>query len=168
MDIKELFNYNWFCRRKFLKSMAEIPWETVTENCGASFGSIRDIFVHSLQVENSMIRRLAYKSEEAIYEMWVPSFNSKFASMKDIQDYADKVETETNNYLSSLSEKKLASIFEFVDKGWDNKKHRFKVEDILIDLVVEEIHHRGELLCIFWQHDIEPPWESYTSYKGEA
>jgi uncharacterized damage-inducible protein DinB len=147
--------------------MAEIPWETVTENCGASFDSIRDIFVHSLQVEHSMIRRLAYKSEEAIYEMWGTPF-SKFANIKDIQDYADKVETETNDYLSSLSDKRLASIFEFVDKGWDNKKHRFRVEDILIDLVEEEIHHRGELLCIFWQHDIEPPFTSYTDYKGEA
>ena len=73
--------------------MAEIPWEVVTENCGASYDSVRDIFVHSLNVELNMIRRLSYKSDEAIYEMWgIPS--SKFAIMKDVRDYADMVETK--------------------------------------------------------------------------
>ena len=162
LDIKDLFNYNWYCRRKFLKSMAEIPWETVTENCGASFDSIRDIYVHSLQAEHAWIRRLTAKSTEGIYE--TPF--SKFVSIKDIQDYADKVETETNGYLSSLSDKRLESIFEF--EGWDKKTHRYKVEDVLMHIIEEEIHHRGELLCIFWQHDVQPPYTSYTAFKGEA
>jgi uncharacterized damage-inducible protein DinB len=162
LDIKDLFKYNWFCRRKFLKSMAEIPWETVTENCGASFDSIRNIFIHSLQAEQFSIRLLSRKS---IKEIWETPF-SKFASIKDIQEYADKIETETNEYLTNLSEQKLNSIFEF--EGWDKKTHRHKVEDMLMHTIEEEIHHRGELLCIFWQYDIEPPWASYTSYKGEA
>jgi len=162
LDIWDLFRYNWHCRRKFLESMAGIPWETVTENCGASFDSIRDIFVHSLQAEHFWIRRLARKSTEGIFET---SF-SKFVSIKDIQDYADKVETETNYYLNTLTDKKLESIFEF--QGRDGKTQRHKVEDILMHLVEEEIHHRGELLCIFWQHDIQPPYTSYTAYKAEA
>jgi len=162
LDIRDLFRYNWHCRKKFLESIAGIPWETVTENCGASFDSIRDIFVHSLQAEHFWIRRLARKSTEGIFET---SF-SKFVSIKDIQDYADKVETETNYYLNTLTDKKLESIFEF--QGRDGKTQRHKVEDILMHLVEEEIHHRGELLCIFWQHDIQPPYTSYTAYKAEA
>lgn len=162
LNIKDLFNYNWHCRKKFLKSMAEIPWETVTENCGASFDSIRDIFVHSLQSEQFWIRLLSRKSTSGTFE--TPF--SKFASIKDIQDYADKVEAETNEYLKTLSDKKLESIFEF--EGWDKKTHRHRVEDILIHEVEEEIHHRGELLCIYWQHDIQPPYTSYIAYRGEA
>jgi uncharacterized damage-inducible protein DinB len=162
LDIRDLFRYNWHCHRKFLKSMAEIPWEIVTENCDASFDSIRDIFVHSLQAEHAWIRRLARKSTEGIYE--TPF--SKFVSIKHIQDYADKVETETNDYLNTLTDENLESIFEF--EGRDGKTHRFKVEDVLMHLVEEEIHHRGELLCLFWQHDIAPPYISYTAYKAEA
>jgi len=162
LDIGDLFRYNWHCRRKFLKSMAEIPWETVIESCGGSFDSIRDIFVHSLQAEQFWIRRLAGKSTEGIYE--TPF--SKFTSIKDVHDYADKVEAETNSYLDTLMDEKLKSIFEF--KGRDGKTNRHKVEDILMHLVEEEIHHRGELLCIFWQHDIQPPYASYTAYKTEA
>ncbi len=162
MDIKDLFRYNWHCRRKFLKSMAEIPWETITESCGASFDSIRDIFVHSLQAEHVWIRRLAGKSTEGIYE--TPF--SKFDSIGAVQDYANRVEVETNEYLNTLTDEKVESIFEF--KGRDGKTHRYNVEDMLIHIVEEEIHHRGELLCIFWQHDIPPPYTSYTTYRTES
>ena len=30
-------------------------------------------------------------------------------------------------------------------------------EDILIHLFEEEIHHRGELIALLWQMNIEPP-----------
>ena len=162
MDIKNLFGYNWDSRRKFLKSMAEIPWETVTKNCGASFDSIRDIFVHSLQAEQFWIRRLSGKSTEGIYN--TPF--SKFSNINTIQEYADKVETETNEYLKTLTDEKLQSVFEF--KGWDGKTNRNRIENILMHVIEEEIHHRGELLCIYWQNDIKPPYTSYMAYTSQS
>jgi len=162
LDIKELFGYNWYSRRKFLESMAEIPWGKVVESCGASFDSIRDIFVHSLQAEQFWIRRLGGKSTEGIYD--TPF--TKFADVNSIQEYASKVEAETNEYLETLTDEKLDIVFEF--KGRDGKMNRHKIEDILMHVVEEEIHHRGELLCIYWQHDIQPPYTSYTAYRGQA
>jgi uncharacterized damage-inducible protein DinB len=38
------------------------------------------------------------------------------------------------------------------------------IEDILMHVIEEEIHHRGELLCIYWQNDFNPPYTSYTGY----
>ena len=105
---------------------------------------------------------MAGKTTDGIYE----TAFSNFASVKDIHDYADTVESETNDYLHTLTNEKLENNFEYI--GRDGKVHRFKVEDVLMHLVEEEIHHRGELLCIFWQHDIEPPYTSYTAYKEEA
>jgi uncharacterized damage-inducible protein DinB len=158
MNIKNLFGYNWYCRRKILKSMAEIPWKTVVESCGASFDSIRDIYIHSLQSEHFWIRRLSGKNTEEIFK--TPF--SKFADIKTIKEYADEVEAETNAYLKTLTDEKLQSIFEY--KGWDGKTNRNKIEDILMHVVEEEIHHRGELLCIYWQNDITPPYTGYTGY----
>ena len=142
--------------------MAEIPWETVTKNCGASFDSIRDIFVHSLQAEQFWIRRLSGKSTEGIYN--TPF--SKFSNINTIQEYADKVETETNEYLKTLTDEKLQSVFEF--KGWDGKTNRNRIENILMHVIEEEIHHRGELLCIYWQNDIKPPYTSYMAYTSQS
>ena len=162
MNLKDLFTYNWDCRRKFLKSMADMPWETVTENIGASFDCIRNIFIHSLQAELFWVRLLSKKSPAGIWD--VPF--SKFASVKDMEEYADEVESETNEYLKSLTDAKLKGVLEFT--GWDKKTHRHKVEDVLLHVIEEEIHHRGELLCIYWQHDIQPPNLGYLGYKGEA
>ena len=165
MNIKNLFGYNWYSRRKILKSMAEIRWEKVVEGCGASFDCIRDIFVHSLQAEQFWIRLLSGKNAEGIFD--TPF--SKFVSINTIQEYADEVEAETNEYLKTLTDEKLQSVFEF--KGWDGKTNRNKIEDILMHVIEEEIHHRGELLCIYWQNDIKPPYTSYmgyVDYKGQV
>jgi len=142
--------------------MAALPWEKVTENCGASFDCIRDIFVHSLQAEQFWIRYLSGKSTEGIFD--TPF--TKYANINAIQEYADRVEAETNEYLKTLTDEKLRSVFEF--KGWDGKIKRHRIEDILMHVVEEEIHHRGELLCIYWQSDVRPPYIGYMDYKGQA
>lgn len=162
VDINELFGYNWHMRKEFLKSMSELPWQKLVESCGASFDSIRDIFIHSLQAEHFWIRNLTGKSTEGIFST---SFE-KFTSIEAIKEYADNVEKETKEYLNTLTMEKLNSIFQFV--GWDGKIRRHKVEDILIHVIEEEIHHRGELLCIYWQNDITPPHVGYLEYKSKT
>lgn len=74
--------------------MAEIPWEKVTESCGASFDCIRNIFVHSLQAEHSWISRLRGKIQAR-----TPF--TKFVDFKTLKEYADQVEVQTNEYLES-------------------------------------------------------------------
>lgn len=142
--------------------MAEIPWETVTENSGASFDSIRDIFVHSLQAEHFWIRRLSGKSMEGIYG---EPF-TKYANVDSIRQYADVVEAGTNEYLQKLGDRELQRVFEYRLRD-GSIKHNV-TEDILMHIVEEEIHHRGEILCIYWQHDIQPPYVSYTAHKGQT
>lgn len=162
MNIKDLFAYNWYSRRRLLASMAEIPWKTVTENIGASFDSIRDIFVHSLQAEHFWIRRLNGKSTEGIYG----APYAKYVDINSIREYADIVETETNEYLAKLTDQDLRSVFEY--KVRDGSTKRNETEDILMHIIEEEIHHRGEILCIYWQHEIEAPYISYTQYKVQT
>lgn len=142
--------------------MAEIPWEKVIESCGASFDCIRDIFVHSLQSEQFWIKRLSGKSTEGIFG--TPF--TKFTNVNAIREYADKVEADTNKYLETLTEEKLKSVFEF--KGRDGKINQYMIEDILMHVVEEELHHRGELLCIYWQSDIQPPYTSYMAFRSQA
>jgi uncharacterized damage-inducible protein DinB len=142
--------------------MAEIPWETVTESSGASFDSIRDIFIHSLQAEHFWIRRLKGKSIEGIYG--TPF--TKYADISSIKEYANTVEAETNEYLEKLTNQELQSVFEY--KGRDGNINRNFTEDVLMHIVEEEIHHRGEILCIYWQHDIQPPYITYTAYKTQT
>jgi uncharacterized damage-inducible protein DinB len=91
---------------------------------------------------------------------------TKYTDINSIQEYADKVEAETNEYLEKLTNQKLQSLFEY--KGRDGNINRNETEDILMHVIEEEIHHRGEILCLYWQHDIQPPYISYTTYKGQT
>jgi len=31
----------------------------------------------------------------------------------------------------------------------------------------EQVHHRGELICLMWQIDVEPPYKSFMDYVVE-
>jgi uncharacterized damage-inducible protein DinB len=145
--------------------MSEIPWETVVESSGASFDSIRDIFVHSLQAEHLWIRRVNGKSTEGIYTSQDAAF-SKYTGVNSIREYADKVEAETNEYLENLTGEKLQTLFEY--KGRDGNINKNKIEDILMHIIEEEIHHRGEILCLYWQHNLQAPYTSYTLFKTQT
>jgi len=76
------------------------------------------------------------------------------------------VEDETKKYLGTLTKEKLNSKFEY--KGRDGKLRYYRIEDVLLHVIEEEIHHRGELLCIYWQNDIRPPYTSYMAYKSRT
>jgi uncharacterized damage-inducible protein DinB len=108
---------------------------------------------------------LSGKSIEGIYSPQGTDF-AKYESVNSIREYADKVEAETNECLEKFTDEKLQSLFEY--KGRDGNVYRNKVEDILMHVVEEEIHHRGEILCIYWQHDIQPPYTSYTAYRNQT
>lgn len=162
MLINELFQYNWYARRRFLDNIAELPWAQVIESCGASFDSIRNIFVHSLQAEQSWIRRLSGKSAEGIYDTPFSTFNN----VDVIRAYADAVEAETREYMETVTDGVLESTFEHQRR--DGNRYRYAITDVLLHVIEEEIHHRGELLCLFWQRDVRPPYTSYLYFKGQA
>ena len=37
------------------------------------------------------------------------------------------------------------------------------VKDVLIHVLIEELHHRGEMIAILWQMDIQPPDMAWIS-----
>ena len=39
----------------------------------------------------------------------------------------------------------------------DGIKRNMRVKDVLIHVVAEELHHRGEIIAILWQTNIRPP-----------
>jgi uncharacterized damage-inducible protein DinB len=134
--------------------MEKLPWDKVTEDRGASFGSMRDIFVHVLEAEESWVKRVASGKME--YRPGEEEGKS-FKDINSIKEYMNEVEKESRAYVMKLSPAQL-------DKQMELRKNKFRVEDLLMHVVEEEIHHRGELLCLMWQIDFEPPYKSYISY----
>ena len=60
-----------------------------------------------------------------------------------------------NNYLSSL---KLDDLYKSVSRiNNDGIRRTTIVKDVLIHVITEELHHRGEIIAILWQINIQPP-----------
>jgi uncharacterized damage-inducible protein DinB len=154
MDIRALFEYNWISRRRFLDALAKLPWKEFVEDRGASFNSMRNIFLHSLEAEQGWLRHLA---RGRIGEWPSHDYDRDFNSMEVVEDYMDEVEAESRAYLAKLGPRDLGKRFQLGES-------RINVEDVLMHVVEEEIHHRGELLCLMWQIDREPPYISYIDY----
>ena len=72
-----------------------------------------------------------------------------------------EVETESREYLGGLTRMDL-------DKIYPNVQVPVRVEDVLMHVVEEEIHHRGELLCLMWQNDMEPPLKMWFDWLKET
>jgi len=163
VEIRALFEYNWYCRDKFLDAMAKLPWEKLVENREASFNSIRNIFIHSLEAEQAWLRRLALDK----MEVWQShDYERNFKDIEAMRKYMVEVEAESRTYLEKLEPGDLNKIFSWLGK--DKTTNSFRVEDVLMHVVEEEIHHRGEILCLMWQINATPPYTSYTGYLAET
>jgi uncharacterized damage-inducible protein DinB len=149
VDVKELLNYNRSVRHGYFDACRKLSWEEFTKDRGASFSSIRNIFVHTLGAIDywlDFLLKESLRSEKRFDE---------YKAFDDVRVYMQRVEKRTDDYLRQLSEEGLKRTYPVT--GDDHKTHRFTVEDILIHVFEEEVHHRGELIALFWQMDVDPP-----------
>ena len=45
--------------------------------------------------------------------------------------------------------------------------HNVTMEAILMHMIEEELQHRGEINCMFWQQNIDPPIIEYGEWIGQ-
>jgi len=149
VDVKDLLEYNAGVRRKYFESFLKLSWKDFTKNRGASFNSIRNIFVHTL---GAMDYWLDFLKKEDLHSR--KKFN-EYKTYGEVKSYMGHVEKRMQEYLSSLSSAGLKKMYTVT--GEEHKRARITAEDVLVHLVEEEIHHRGELNALLWQMDIDPP-----------
>jgi len=167
VDVRDLLAYNDEERHAFFKAFAKLSWNEFTKNREASFHSIRNIFIHTL---NATEYWLDIVQEEKPGPPWRKF--EEYETLKEIEEYMQKIENRMNTYLKSLSPENLKKKHKVSRRGSSMEDYRHKVkrhgkvemltaEDILVHIVEEEVHHRGELMALFWQVGVEPPVIGY-------
>ena len=149
VDIKELFEYNEEVRHRYLEYLARMPWEELVMNREASFQSLRNIFLHTLNVIDYWLDVLL--DEQLSVEMRY----DEYGRIGEIYEYMGNVEKRLRTYFESLSSDGLAK--KYVRTNDLNEIVEVTAEDVLIHLFEEEVHHRGELIALIWQIGGEPP-----------
>ena len=157
MNTLILLEYNQFLRHKYLETLSRLSWEDFVKDRGASFPSLRDIYLHILFVVNIYFNYILQGNPN------YPSINyNEYDSIEKIIKYLDQVESKANDYLSKVTPEELTKKIERKQK--DGSTFFAPVEDMLLDFFQEETHHRGELIALLWQMDIAPPHMGFIQY----
>jgi len=149
VDLKELLEYNEEVRHRYFDVLAKLPWNELIQNREASFHSLRNIFIHSL---NGTDYWLDFLLGEQLY---VRRKFDEYSSVEDIKRYMEQVEARMRKYLQSLTPEKLAK--KYGRKNDAGEDVEITTEDVLIHVFEEEVHHRGELIALLWQIGVDPP-----------
>lgn len=143
MNTLSLLDYSQFLRHKYLDALSKLPWEEVVKDRGASFASLRDIYLHMVFVVDAYINYALQGNRN------YPNVNyNEYDSIEKIAKYRDDVEARAKTNLDKMTPDVLA-----------------KSDIVLLDFFQEETHHRGELIALLWQMDIEPPHTGFLQYK---
>ena len=157
MNTLKLLEYNQFLRHRYLEHLSKLSWEDFVKDRGASFPSLRDIYLHILFVVDIYFNYILQGNPN--YPS--PNYN-KYDSIEKITKYLEQVESKSNDYLSKVTPEELAKSIERKQK--DGSTFPVPVEDLLLDLFQEETHHRGELIALLWQMDVAPPHMGFIQY----
>ena len=149
VEVRELLEYDADVRRKYLETLGQLSWKEFTKNREASFHSIRNIFVHTLGAIDYWLDFLQVKNLRPKKKY------DEYKSFEEVRAYMENVEKRLNDYLDSLPKEGLNRTYTVKDDG--GKVMKISAEDVLIHVFEEEVHHRGELIALLWQMDIEPP-----------
>ena len=72
-----------------------------------------------------------------------------------ILDHLTEVEGKTISYFSRVTEGELKKHVQFEISS--AKKFDLTVEECLVQSFTEQLYHLGEIICMLWQDNIEPP-----------
>lgn len=159
MKVIQLMEYSQFLRHRYLDTFRKLPWNEFVKDRGASFDSLRNIFLHSVE----MCDRLVNQTIRGDAELPRIAFDD-YDRMEKVEAYLARVESDAHPYLIKITPEELAR--KVLRKFRDGSTAWMTVEDVLFDLFQEETHHRGEFIAILWQMGIEPPhlwWGKYIN-----
>ncbi len=150
MKVIKLLEYSQFLRQSYLDTFSKLPWDEFIKVRDASFDSLRDIFLHCVEVLDRYVNHRIQGNAE------LPRINfDDYDSIDKVKTYLDRVESDVNRYLSKVTPEELSR--KVARKFKDGTAVQMTVEDMLIDIFQEETHHQGEFIALLWQMDIEPP-----------
>jgi uncharacterized damage-inducible protein DinB len=103
MDARNLFEYGQALRNLYVEQLATLPWEEVVKGRGASFDSLRNVLLHTLDAEDRMINSVI----PGRVKDWVSPSPDEFQDMDSIRKRAKQVESKTKNYVAKMTPAEL-------------------------------------------------------------
>ena len=151
-DFKELFTYNHTIRQNYIDTFKQkLSWEDMIKNRETGWLSLKDTLLHIIWVEDSWINY----SVQGLEDPNRPFPYSNYHSWNAIDNYNLNSTSRIDRYLQSIAPNDLWKPVSRLNI--DGIRRSTKARDVLIHVIAEELHHRGEIIAILWQMNFQPP-----------
>ena len=141
MDIHDYFAATWNARGKLLDACAGLTPEEWTREFPFSWKSIRNLFAHIIEVEDS------WMIENVEQREWKPLSDSErerlYATASSARTRGQEVAGRTRATLASHVPRTLAEVRQGPDA--DGNPASFTVEQILTHVFTHELRHQGQI-----------------------
>lgn len=149
VEVRQLLEYSEMVRHRYFEALARLPWNEFVKNREASFHSLRNIFIHTMGAIDYWLDFLQKENLHSHRKF------DEYRTVQDVRTYMEHVETRMRDYFNSLPTGGLKKKYTVTNDA--NQTVEITAEDVLIHVFEEEVHHRGELIALLWQMNIEPP-----------
>lgn len=158
MDGRSLCAYNMFIRQAYVDAVLALPWEDAAANREASWGSLKNILLHIVEVEDWWFHHVSAGRQDD----WQDWDFERLDSAESVRSRMETIQRKTLAFLDGLDEAGLERLVSVTPP--EGPPVTYRLDDILVHVAVEEVHHRGELIALLWQMDREPPPMTYLRW----
>jgi uncharacterized damage-inducible protein DinB len=166
-DTQRIIAYQSWSRGKFLDLYERLPWKVLTQKRGSTFDSIRNVHLHILYAYSWWLVKVF--GRETLTPLLKELEERKFdevTSARRLRELDRKVDRELLKVGRTLTEARLRRKHE-LDLGGD-RRWIFTEREAIWHTLEEDYLHRGEILCMLWQDDIEPPYTGYMWWEYDT
>jgi len=160
-DLVRWYHYNSYVRKKYLKTLGELPTTKLRARTGASFPTTLQIFVHILDAYRWWF---IFVMEDRLRD-----YRKLRTRVKSITQ-AKRMESETDSLvLNFIGSQRPADLDRRISWHEGKKVRSISLDALLHHMIEEELQHRGEINAVLWQMNIDPPiigWDDWIKSAG--
>ena len=160
IDFRDLFMYFKKERHEIIKALEQLTRNQFTQDVGLSFGSIKNVLVHTVIVEDTWLHYRITKGEASS-----PRLPEDFTTLNEIKQYMIDVDAKTRSFLDSVTDDILQRDLRVARPS--GRSSVDKIINILYHIPIEIIHHYGEIFAVLWKMNIIAPYYSYLDFTRE-
>jgi uncharacterized damage-inducible protein DinB len=148
--VRDLWRYDQRVFDRFERSAERRGWRAAIADRGTGHLSIKDTLVHILNVREVWLVAIAQDRWEVTDDPG--RYGPAIRSWSSLRAYRDRIDRAVEPWLARLREPMLAKR---VRAPW--MPGRYTVEDAFFQASIEQAHHLGEIIGVYWQQDWSPP-----------
>jgi len=146
--------YHSWSRNKYLDLFDRLPMEVLTRKRGSTFESIWDVHLHVLGVYCAWL--WGYFGQKRL--QWIVDIlETDVHTVRQLRDINQGLDAAAQAVASNLGPDEFDHRRPASESGpWSQRM--VTPREVLWHLIEEDFLHHGEILCMLWQDDIEPPY----------